>query len=100
MLEEIKDRIASLVAEAAQVTPEESRSSLELGKVGDLSSKVAFVVAKTRKENPAKLAAGIAAKMKKSADIERVEAAGPYINFYLSDSAYASILADILKKEG
>ncbi len=100
MLEEIKGRIASLVAEAAQVTQDEARSSMELGRMGDVSSKVAFIAAKAKKENPAKLASDIAAKIKKSGDIQKVEAAGPYINFYLSDSAYASILADILAKEG
>ncbi|MEW6721895.1 MAG: arginine--tRNA ligase [Candidatus Micrarchaeota archaeon] len=110
MLDSLKDEIAAMVADAAGAGKEDALNSIETGKVGDLSSRIAFTLAKERKENPAKLASEIAAKLaseiaKKSestkpTNLAKVEAAGPYINFYLSDEAYRSILGDVLERKG
>ncbi len=100
MLDDIKEEVAALLAAASGAGKEDALSSIEMGKIGDLSSRIAFMAAKERKENPAKLAAEIASKLGKHRFVQKAEAAGPYINFYLSDEAYASILAGILSKEG
>jgi arginyl-tRNA synthetase len=98
MLEEIKTEIARLLAAAADMMADKVYPTIEQGKVGDFSSRIAFVLAKERNENPGKLAQKLAGSVKKSSSFEKIEAAGPYINFYLSDQAYAAIIAEILSK--
>ena len=39
---------------------------IEIGKIGDLSSRIAFTLAKDRKENPAKIASELAEKINKT----------------------------------
>lgn len=104
MIEDIKDELATIISKAAGCSKETAESSLEMGKIGDISSRIAFILAKEKKENPAKLAAEIATKInqnrkQETGNFARIEAAGPYINFFLSDAAYAGILSDILKKK-
>ncbi len=99
MLDDIKESLAGLIAEASGASEEDALSSIEMGRIGDLSSRIAFTVSKGRKENPAKLAGEIAGKLKAHRSVLKSEAAGPYINFYLSDEAYSSILGDILAKK-
>lgn len=99
MLEELKREAAELTGKAAGVDADKVLPTIESGRFGDLSAKIAFVLAKEKKENPAKLASDIAKKIKKTENFEKIEAAGPYVNFYLSDKAYASILSDILAKK-
>jgi len=103
LLSELKEEIARLVADAADAKEHDVLPAIESGKVGDLSCKYAFILSKEKKENPAKLAAEIAKKINESEkpeNFEKIEAAGPYINFFFSDRAYAAILSDILKKKG
>jgi arginyl-tRNA synthetase len=99
LLEDLKEEIAQLISKAAGCGKDVAESSLEMGKIGDLSSRIAFLLAKEKKENPAKLASEIAGKLPKTKNLEKAEATGPYINFYFSDAAYAGILTDILKKK-
>ncbi|MFH0737669.1 MAG: arginine--tRNA ligase [Candidatus Micrarchaeota archaeon] len=99
LLDELKEEAAKLLAAASGARGEDALAGLDVGKVGDLSSKIAFVLSKEKKENPAKLAAEIVKKMKRSASFSKIEAAGPYINFHLSDKAYSSILQDIMDKK-
>ncbi|MDD5340337.1 MAG: arginine--tRNA ligase [Candidatus ainarchaeum sp.] len=117
MIDDIKEELAALLADASGAGKADALASLEPGKVGDISSRLAFALAmsrsadreharlrtaegdKEKKENPAKLAAQIAAKLPKNAMVEKAEAAGPYINFYLSGKAYAKLLADVLAKK-
>ncbi|HSB46661.1 MAG TPA: arginine--tRNA ligase [Candidatus Bilamarchaeum sp.] len=99
MLEEMKDELARMIARAAGCSAEVAESSLEMGKIGDVSSRIAFMLAKEKKENPAKLALEIAGKLEKTGNFGKIEAAGPYINFTLSDAAFSAILSDVLKKK-
>ena len=57
--------------------------------LGDISCNIAFIIAKERKKNPALVAGEIVSELqpavKKDILIDRVTAAGPYINiFYVS----------------
>ncbi len=99
MLSKLKEEIAQIVADAAGTRAKDVLPTVELSKVGDLSCKYAFVLAKQKKENPAKLSAEISKKIKKSKNFEKIEPAGPYINFYLSNDAYAEILREILSRK-
>ncbi len=99
MLDSFKEEIAKMLSEASGVPADDILPTIEPGKIGDLSSKLAFVLAKEKKENPAKIAADIAKALKPSASFSKIEAVGPYINFYLSDGAYAAILDDALSKK-
>jgi arginyl-tRNA synthetase len=99
LLDGLKDEIASMLAGASGTSKEEALATIEPGKVGDISSRLAFILAKETKENPAKLAAEMVKKLKPSPSFDKIEATGPYINFYLSDKAYSSILSDILDKK-
>lgn len=108
---EIKDEIAGLITKAAGVGAEEALASLEYGKFGDISSRIAFTLAQKQKTstkpgqkspegaNPAKLAAEITKKIATSPYVAKTEAMGPYVNFHLSDKAYASLLSDVLSKK-
>ncbi|MFA6531107.1 MAG: arginine--tRNA ligase [Candidatus Micrarchaeia archaeon] len=106
MLSKAKTELSKIISEASGSTEELAFQSIEQGKegFGDLSSKIAFMLAKERKENPAKLAASIAEKATASLSaraelIERVEVTGPYLNFYLSNEFYSSALKQILKEK-
>lgn len=99
MLDELKEEIASLTGKAAGIPADEVLQLVELGKVGDLSSRIAFMIAKSTKQNPAAIAAELATKIKPTKNFEKIEATGPYINFYLSNHAYSEILSLILSKK-
>ncbi|MFH1520175.1 MAG: arginine--tRNA ligase [Candidatus Micrarchaeota archaeon] len=99
MLNELKEEIANLTSKAAGVSTNEALQLVELGKVGDLSSKIAFMVSKSTKQNPAVIASELVKKIKPTKNFEKIEATGPYINFYLSNHAYSEILSGILSKK-
>ncbi|VVC03731.1 Arginine--tRNA ligase [Candidatus Bilamarchaeum dharawalense] len=99
MLNQLKEEIAILTSEATALSVEDLLPLVELGKMGDLSSKVAFLVAKNSKGNPAAIASEIVKKLKPTKNFSKIEATGPYINFYLSDHAYSEIVSEILAKK-
>jgi arginyl-tRNA synthetase len=104
VLEELTAEIARSLATASGASEEDALASIEMGRIGDFSSRIAFILSKEKKENPAKLASEIAAKISQNrkpgtGNLAKIESAGPYINFYLSDLAYSSILADILNRK-
>jgi arginyl-tRNA synthetase len=101
MIEAMKEELAQMLSKAAGCSEEEAESSLEMGRIGDISSRIAFMLSKEKKENPAKLAGELASKLQsaKTKNLDKIEATGPYINFYLSDAAYEGILSGILKKK-
>ena len=64
--------------------------------LGDASSAVCFELAKKDKKNPVELAKQLAAKIKPTGLIARVEAKGPYVNFFVNQAK----LAEAVLKEG
>ncbi len=96
MLSDFKEEVARLVAEAAGVEESSVLPTVEMGKLGDISCKFSFVLAKEKKENPAKLSSEISGKIAKSEHFEKVESTGPYINFYFSDLAFSKIIENII----
>jgi arginyl-tRNA synthetase len=59
-------------------------------KPGDYGSPVAFQLAKALKENPAQVAAQIAANVVLPVGIDRVEAVGPFLNFFVDPASFVS----------
>ena len=66
---------------------------------GDFASNLAMVLAKTHNCNPRELANRIIENLPKSDLIKRTEIAGPgFINFFLNQNSYQSVVLDILEK--
>ena len=66
---------------------------------GDFASNLAMVLAKSCNCNPRELANRITENLPKSDLIKRTEIAGPgFINFFLNQNSYQSIVLDILEK--
>ncbi len=64
---------------------------------GDFASNIAMVLAKVARSKPRDLAEKIVAALPESAEVSKVEIAGPgFINFYLSPNAYYSLVPKIL----
>ncbi|MCX8202666.1 MAG: arginine--tRNA ligase [Candidatus Micrarchaeota archaeon] len=97
--ENLFDALAKLKYE---VTREECLNSIIPAKpeFGDLSTNIAFLLAKKRAKNPAEVAQEISKKLKCSKKlIKEVRVAGPYINFIFSDSFVFSVFSDVLDKK-
>jgi len=70
-------------------------------KLGDIAFPC-FYLAKEFKKNPAEVASEISRKIKipKDSLIERAEAAGPYVNFFLDNEKFAEWMLNKIKKLG
>lgn len=92
----MKEKIISLLAKETKLPKEEVEKLIESPpspEMGDYAFPC-FVLAKQFKKNPVEIAKSIAQKIK-SSDFEKVEAKGPYLNFFINRSLLAD---DILKK--
>ena len=66
-------------------------------KNGDFASNVALSLAKLTKSNPRALAQSIIDALPKDSFISKIEIAGPgFINFFLSEHAFLSVIKDVL----
>ncbi len=66
---------------------------------GDVSSNVAFLLAKTLKKSPVQIATVLAEKLRSDEDFEKVEVVNGFINFFLSDKSYRKLLLKILEED-
>lgn len=81
--------------EQSKITIENSRDSAH----GDFATNIAMVLAKIAKTNPRGLAENIIKHLPESDIVEKTEIAGPgFINFFLKQNTYQSIIIDILDK--
>ncbi|VVB98551.1 Arginine--tRNA ligase [uncultured archaeon] len=96
MGKEIREEIAKLLSKAAGVDEALALASLEMpkGTFGDMSSRIAFELAREQKKNPVELAREMAAKIPASRYVEKVVATGPYVNFFFSSKYFAEISED------
>jgi arginyl-tRNA synthetase len=94
-----KKEIAKSLAKAARVDEESAGRSLAMPKGGqaDLCSTIAFEIAKKKKENPAAICAQIISSGAWPPFISKVEAAGPYLNFYFSKKFWAGMIGKCAK---
>lgn len=101
MFIEFKKLVASLLQEALSKAGYEADDlALESkGDYADLASSVSFRLAPRYKASPTTIAQHIARHIPKSGLIERVEVAGPYINFFV-DAIYLSKTLQKVVEEG
>ena len=101
MLEEINDEAVELLSKASGTDKEEIPVEPAREGFGDISSRIAFILSPKQKKNPAEIAKSIAGNIdaSKSKYFSEVKAVGPYINFYMNDSAYFFMLKKILKEK-
>lgn len=95
LLDEARALMESAVGQAGY-----SSGDMYLGESAhaDVSSSLPFRLGKELKKNPAEIAKQIVAHMGKGKYIEKVVAAGPYINFYANERYLVESLDTILKK--
>jgi arginyl-tRNA synthetase len=98
-MNEAKEEARGLLQEACggEVKPDE----IQVSQVADLSSTLAFKLAKKLKKSPKDVAEGLARKIKPVGLIERVEAVNGYVNFHLNFENFAKhVFNTILLSEG
>lgn len=102
MLADVRNEIAELISKAEKIDSEDVLPTIETPRTGfgDLSSRISFVLAASKKEKPVVIAKKIVGKIKgKSENFERIEAAGPYINFFFSKKLYSKLLKEAARKK-
>jgi len=102
MFAKAKGEIARMISRCASIPEGKALASLELprGEHGDIASRIAFDLAKAERKSPVEIAKSIAGKMEKHKWVAEAQAAGPYINFFLSDEFYSGVLEEVLCKKG
>ncbi|MDQ5908070.1 MAG: arginyl-tRNA synthetase [Pseudomonadota bacterium] len=104
----MKTHLQNLLAQALQALPSELLPDGPLPAIplertrdrthGDFASTIALALAKTARCKPRDLAERIVAALPASAQVVKVEIAGPgFINFFLTPVAYQAIVGDILE---
>ncbi|HTY90241.1 MAG TPA: arginine--tRNA ligase [Methanocella sp.] len=95
LLEEARSLMEKAVADSGYASPD-----MYLGESAhaDVSSALPFRLGKELKKNPAQIAKEIVSRMGTSEHIGKVEAAGPYVNFYANEKYLAESLDAIVKK--
>ncbi|MEI6144288.1 MAG: arginine--tRNA ligase [Candidatus Berkelbacteria bacterium] len=97
-MEELKKQIASAIKNAGYDLPDNFDLSVPpKDDLGDYSTSVALTIASKNSENPKEIAEKIVGELK-SAEIEKVEIAGPgFINIKLSNKFFHNYLASVLQ---
>jgi len=96
-----REGIAKALSSAAGISFEDSLKGLSYTKnraFGDIESRVAFDIAKRDKANPVQAASALASKLKPIKYVEKAEAKGPYVNFFLSSDYYIDSIKEMLGK--
>lgn len=96
----LKDEIINLLHSSTGISREEIEKILEVPpdqKLGDFAFPC-FILAKKEKKSPVEIAKQLASEIKPGKDIKKIEAVGPYVNFFISTPALAQeILSEIWK---
>ncbi len=95
---DFKQQIAQTLAPLVQWSPDDVAAALEVpqdSRMGDFAFPC-FRLAKTLRKAPPAIAADLCAQIAKPAIVERVEAVGGYLNFFVDKNVWASaVLGDI-----
>ncbi|MFA5406032.1 MAG: arginine--tRNA ligase [Candidatus Nanoarchaeia archaeon] len=68
--------------------------------MGDVSSAIAFALAKKKGKSPVEVAESIAKKIKPSGMIDEIKVVGPYINFFLNKDKFANkVIKEVFEKK-
>ena len=97
----INQSLQILESEGIEITIDKNDIKIEYGRDpahGDFASNIAMVLAKSCKCAPRELANKISQNLPRSSLIKHTEIAGPgFINFFLNQDSYKSVILDILK---
>ena len=98
----INQSLQTLKSEGLEITIQKDDIYIEYSRDashGDFATNIAMVLAKTLNCNPRELANKITKNIPKINLVKNVEIAGPgFINFFLSQNSYQSVVLDILKR--
>jgi len=96
VLDEVKEEANKLIEKACGQSMEFIKPPEGMGELG---SSVAFELAKKMKKSPVEIAKEIASKIKvpEKSLIAKVEAKGPYVNFFLKDKFSEKVLSQVLE---
>lgn len=107
----MKQQIRQLLTEAIQQLQQQQKLPADLAvdiqveiardkSHGDFASNVALLLAKAAGQKPRDLAELIVQAIPHSTSIQSIHIAGPgFINFFVADTAFASVIAEILKQK-
>ncbi len=97
----INQSLQTLKSEGLEITIQKNDIKIEYSRDashGDFATNIAMVLAKMLNCNPRELANKITKNIPKTDLVKNVEIAGPgFINFFLSQNSYQSVVLDILK---
>jgi len=91
LLEKAKEEIVESISRIAGINADAVERTIAITKnpaFGNLESRIAFEIAKEKKTNPLAIAKDIAEKFPRGRLVERAEAKGPYVNFFLSQDYF------------
>ena len=98
----INQSLQTLKSEGLEITIQKDDIKIEYSRDashGDFATNIAMVLAKMLNCNPRELANKITKNIPKTDLVKNVEIAGPgFINFFLSQNSYQSVVLDILKR--
>ena len=98
----MKDKIISSLIKITKLKEEEITKLIEIPpdpNLGDYAFPC-FILSKVLKRNPNEIAIELSKKIPLSKEIERIEANGPYINFFINSAILAEETLKKIKKEG
>lgn len=88
---------AVLADAAADAAPDLQLDATRDARFGDFQTNLALQLAKPLRQSPRQVAERLVAALPASPQVARVEVAGPgFINFFLTDTAFQSIVAEVL----
>ena len=93
---QLKNALADALHKMEVDAPDIAIQEVPGGKAGDYGSPVAFGLAKTLRKNPAAIAQEIIERLDLPPSVQKAEAVGPYINFFVNPSDFVK---DISTKE-
>ncbi len=101
MLTEVKESLSKEIGKSCKLEKEKIFQTFSVPKeeFGDLSTNVAFVLAKEQGKNPMEIAQQLKGAIEKNEYVERIETKGPYLNIFLNGKFYSEALKEILKKK-
>ncbi|PIN81285.1 arginine--tRNA ligase, partial [Candidatus Woesearchaeota archaeon CG10_big_fil_rev_8_21_14_0_10_32_9] len=98
----MKEKIAEILSKETKIPSEEIITQIEIppdDSMGDYSFPC-FMLARTMKKAPKAIAEELAAKIKTSSEIEKIDSVNGYLNFHINKTwLISNILKEILIKE-
>jgi arginyl-tRNA synthetase len=97
----MNEKIINILKKETKLTKKEISNLIEIPpdqSLGDYAFPC-FILSKKLKKNPNEIASQFVKKVKVSKEIEKIEAKGPYINFFINSKALAKSTLSIIQKQ-